>query len=86
MKGSGSRATPRSGRLETDTTQPRRRRLITRRSRHADVGDAPGSLRNVPRAYVQEVLAKSATLGEAAKRLGIDMATLWRMRKRWGLA
>jgi NtrC-family two-component system response regulator AlgB len=40
----------------------------------------------VERAYVQQVLAKSATLGEAAKRLGIDMATLWRKRKRWGLA
>ena len=86
MKGSGSRATPRSGRLETDTTPPRRRRLITRRSRRADVGDSQGSLRDVERAYVQQVLAKSATFGEAAKRLGIDMATLWRKRKRWGLA
>ena len=86
MKGSGSRATPRSGRLETNTTPPRRRRLITRRSRRADVGDSQGSLRDVERAYVQQVLAKSATLGEAAKRLGIDMATLWRKRKRWGLA
>jgi len=48
--------------------------------------DDEGSLRDVERAYVQRVLAKSGTLGEAARRLGIDMTTLWRMRKRWGLA
>jgi NtrC-family two-component system response regulator AlgB len=60
--------------------------LVNRRSRQPDVGDYPASLRDVERAYVQQVLAKSATLREAAKRLGIDMATLWRKRKRWGLA
>jgi transcriptional regulator of acetoin/glycerol metabolism len=31
------------------------------------------------------VLADSATLEEAAARLGINPTTLWRMRKRWGL-
>jgi len=86
MKGSGSRATPRSGRLVMNTPSPRRRSLMNRRSQQADVGDSQGSLRDVERAYVQQVLAKSATLREAAKRLGIDMATLWRKRKRWGLA
>jgi DNA-binding NtrC family response regulator len=44
-----------------------------------------GSLEDVERAHVQRVLAESATLEEAAARLGIDGSTLWRKRKRWGL-
>jgi NtrC-family two-component system response regulator AlgB len=35
--------------------------------------------------HIARVLAASATLGEAATRLGIDPSTLWRKRKRWGL-
>jgi len=49
------------------------------------VAPAPGSLEDVERAHVQRVLAESATLEEAAARLGIDGSTLWRKRKRWGL-
>src|SRR5262249_21293520 len=45
----------------------------------------PGSLEDVERAHVQRVLTESATLEEAAVRLGIDSTTLWRKRKRWGL-
>ena len=42
-------------------------------------------LEEVERRHVQQVLASSGTLEEAAARLGIDPTTLWRKRKRWGL-
>ena len=32
-----------------------------------------------------QVLAESATLAEAASRVGISTTRLWRKRKRWGL-
>ena len=43
------------------------------------------SLDELERRHVRAVLADSATLEEAAARLGINPTTLWRMRKRWGL-
>jgi NtrC-family two-component system response regulator AlgB len=43
------------------------------------------SLEEVERRHIQQVLASSATIEEAASRLGIDPTTLWRKRKRWGL-
>ena len=43
------------------------------------------SLEHVERTHVQRILADSASLTVAATRLGIDLTTLWRMRKRWGL-
>ena len=51
-------------------------------------GGAPSgeqSLEDVERRHVQAVLAESATLEEAATRLGINVTTLWRKRRRWGL-
>src|SRR5262249_50870243 len=44
-----------------------------------------GSLEDVERQHVRRVLAESATLEEAAARLGINPTTLWRKRRRWGL-
>jgi NtrC-family two-component system response regulator AlgB len=43
------------------------------------------SLEDMERRHVQTVLAESATLEEAAARLGINVTTLWRKRKRWNL-
>src|SRR5207248_1153768 len=42
-----------------------------------------GSLEDVKRRHIEQVLAESATLDEAAARLGINVTTLWRKRKRW---
>jgi NtrC-family two-component system response regulator AlgB len=42
-------------------------------------------LAEVERRHIERVLADSATLEEAAARLGISSTTLWRKRKRWGL-
>lgn len=43
------------------------------------------SLEDLERQYIQEVLARSATLEEAASVLGINLSTLWRKRRRYGL-
>jgi NtrC-family two-component system response regulator AlgB len=45
----------------------------------------PVSLEQLERQHIQRVLADSATLEEAAARLGINPTTLWRKRRRWGL-
>jgi two-component system, NtrC family, response regulator AlgB len=37
------------------------------------------------REYILRVLAESRTLDEAAAILGINVTTLWRKRKRWGI-
>jgi transcriptional regulator with PAS, ATPase and Fis domain len=37
------------------------------------------------RSHIERVLADSATLEEAAARLGINVTTLWRRRKRYGI-
>src|SRR5262249_33785012 len=63
---------------------PRPRRSALRIGRGERV-DPLGSLEAVLRRHVQKVVARAATFSEAAQRLGIDLTTLWRMRKRWDL-
>jgi two-component system, NtrC family, response regulator AlgB len=59
--------------------------VIARRE-PARVQEEPESLEYVERAHVRRILAESTSLSVAAARLGIDLTTLWRKRKRWGLA
>ena len=44
-----------------------------------------GSLDALERAHIEQVLAESPTLEQAAARLGIGVTTLWRRRKRYGI-
>ncbi len=48
-------------------------------------GERPESLEEVEREHIRRVIAESETLELAAGRLGIDPATLWRKRKKYGL-
>ncbi|MGH7780620.1 MAG: sigma-54-dependent transcriptional regulator [Candidatus Binataceae bacterium] len=43
------------------------------------------SLEDLEREHIRRVLAESATLEEAAAALGINVTTLWRKRKRYGI-
>jgi transcriptional regulator with PAS, ATPase and Fis domain len=43
------------------------------------------SLEDLERRHIQRVLAEASTLEEAAVRLGINVTTLWRKRKRYGI-
>jgi len=45
----------------------------------------PLSLHDLERRHIEQVLADAATLEEAAARLGINVTTLWRKRKRYGI-
>jgi two-component system, NtrC family, response regulator AlgB len=48
-------------------------------------GTHPPSLEEVERDHIKRVLGQSATLDEAAATLGINVTTLWRKRKRYGV-
>jgi NtrC-family two-component system response regulator AlgB len=48
------------------------------------VGD-PVTLEKLKELHIRRVLAASKSLEEAATTLGIDVVTLWRMRKKLGL-
>lgn len=51
----------------------------------ASMAQANMSLEDLERQYIQEVLARAATLEEAASVLGINLSTLWRKRRRYSL-
>jgi len=51
----------------------------------ASASGAELSLKEVERRHIEQVVAASETLVAAAARLGIDTATLWRKRKRYGM-
>jgi len=60
-------------------------RLLGRtRTDDAPVGAVP--LRELERRHIERVVAESRTLEEAAVRLGVNATTLWRRRKRYGMA
>ncbi len=50
----------------------------------ANVGDLV-SLDRIEEIHIRRVLARTKSLDEAAKTLGIDLATLWRRRKAYGI-
>ncbi len=49
-----------------------------------NIGD-PVSLDRVEELHIRRVLATSKSLQEAARTLGVDQATLWRRRKKYGI-
>jgi DNA-binding NtrC family response regulator len=49
-----------------------------------NVGDLI-SVDELEREHIRIVISKTKNLGEAARILGIDAATLYRKRKRWGM-
>jgi NtrC-family two-component system response regulator AlgB len=50
-----------------------------------EAGEGPASLDDLERQHITRTLAESATLEEAAARLGINVTTLWRKRRRYGI-
>ncbi len=51
----------------------------------AGAGQRSPSLEDVEREHIRRVLAETATLEEAADTLGINVTTLWRKRRRYGI-
>jgi two-component system, NtrC family, response regulator AlgB len=46
---------------------------------------APITLENIEEQHIRRILAAAKSLQEAADTLGIDQATLWRRRKKYGI-
>ena len=59
--------------------------LAPERPTAATPSDAPGSLEDLERRHIQQVLADAATLEEAAARLGINPDDAVAQRKRYGI-
>jgi NtrC-family two-component system response regulator AlgB len=51
----------------------------------SSAASSAGSLEELERQHIARVLAQSATLEEAAATLGINVTTLWRKRRRYGI-
>jgi NtrC-family two-component system response regulator AlgB len=60
-------------------------RLLAPAGREVATGEPGASLEEVERRHIEQVLTESTTLEEAAARLGVDVTTLWRKRKRYQL-
>ena len=60
-------------------------RLLAPSSQETPSDASSQSLEDVQRRHIEQVLGESATLEEAAARLGVNVTTLWRKRKRFGL-
>jgi NtrC-family two-component system response regulator AlgB len=48
------------------------------------IGD-PVTIEKIEEQHIRQVLAKTKSLQEATEILGIDQATLWRRRKKYGI-
>jgi NtrC-family two-component system response regulator AlgB len=57
-------------------------RISTEKRPRIELGE-PHSLEEVEREHILRVLARSASLEEAARTLGIDASTLWRKRRKY---
>jgi NtrC-family two-component system response regulator AlgB len=53
-------------------------------ARSPELGD-PIPMEKLEEVHIRRVLARSKSLDEAARVLGMDPATLWRRRKKYGI-
>jgi two-component system, NtrC family, response regulator AlgB len=60
-------------------------RLLAPRTTDSPSAEDAQTLDVLERKHIERVLAESATLEDAAARLGINVTTLWRKRKRYGI-
>ncbi|WP_426756259.1 helix-turn-helix domain-containing protein [Myxococcus sp. Y35] len=59
------------------------RTAASRREVHGALG-GPHTLEDIERKHVRLVMASAPTLDKAARVLGIDASTLWRVQKKYG--